>query len=211
MVNIVIADDHHLIREGLKIVLKKSMDMEVVGEAASRKELLPILEKELPDILILDITMPGKGGLDILKELKEKYPDLPVLILSIHPEERFAIRAFQAGAWGYLTKSAVSDELLKAIRKIAVTKKKYISAKVAEEFAEKITRAETGPLHDTLSDREFQIFRMIANGKKVSEISKELALSPKTIHTYRTRIKEKMGLKSDVEITHYAINNNLIE
>lgn len=210
MIKIVIADDHHLLREGLKNIIQKSMDMKIVGEAANWNELMPILENDLPDILILDITMPGRNGLEILKEIKEKYTALPVLILSIHPEERFAVRAFQSGAWGYLTKSAIPEELMNAIRKIAIEKRKYISSSVAEELVSKITRSNTEPLHDSLSNREFQIMRMIANGKTVSDISKELSLSPQTIHTYRTRIKEKMGLSSDVEITHYAINNNLI-
>ncbi len=211
MIEVVIADDHPLVREGLKKVVDSSIDIKIIAEASNGKELMPLLEKKLPDILILDITMPGRSGLDILKEVKSIYPNLPVMILSIHPEDRFAIRALRSGASGYLTKSAISDELVKAIRKITTEKRKYISAGVAEELASQVDVNSNEPLHKNLSDREFQVLCMIANGKKVHEISEELSLSPQTIHTYRTRIKEKMDLNSNVEMTRYAITNDLID
>lgn len=211
MIEVVIADDHPLVREGLKKVVDNSIDIKIIAEASNGKELMPILEKKIPDILILDITMPGRSGLDILKEVKNIYPNLPVMILSIHPEDRFAIRALRSGASGYLTKSAISDELVKAIRKITTEKRKYISPGVAEELASQVDISSNEPLHKNLSDREFQVLCMIANGKKVHEISEELSLSPQTIHTYRTRIKEKMDLNSNVEMTRYAITNDLID
>lgn len=211
MIEVVIADDHPLVREGLKKVVDNSIDIKIIAEASNGKELMPILEKKLPDILILDITMPGRSGLDILKEVKSMYPNLPVMILSIHPEDRFAIRALRSGASGYLTKSAISDELVKAIRKITTEKRKYISSGVAEELASQVGVNSNEPLHKNLSDREFQVLCMIANGKKVHKISEELSLSPQTIHTYRTRIKEKMDINSNVEMTRYAITNDLID
>lgn len=211
MVNVVIADDHPFVREGIKKVVNSKTDMEVVGEAENGDELMDILEEKKPDILVLDITMPGRSGLDLLKHLNKLYPDLPVLILSIHSEERYAIRALKAGAYGYLTKTSISEELLKAIRKITTEKRKYITSGVAEQLASQVDVNKDDPLHEELSDREFQVLCMIAKGMKVTDIAEELSLSPQTIHTYRTRIKEKMNLNSNVEMTRYAIEHNLIE
>lgn len=154
--------------------------------------------------------MPGKSGVDILKDIKQWYPQLPVLILSIHPEERFALRALKAGAWGYLNKSSITKELVNAVRKIASQKRKHINPAVAEQLANQIDVHGGASLHDSLSDREFQVLGMIASGKEIGEIADELSLSPNTIHTYRSRIKEKMDLKSNVEITRYAMENDLI-
>lgn len=210
MIKIIIADDHPLVREGLKKVLGRPMDMKVIGEASNRKELQEVLENELPDILILDISIPGGGGLEIMKEIKSIYPDIQVLILSVHPEDRYAIRSLRSGAWGYLTKSTDLDTLLKAIRRIVVEKRKYISQNVAEELASQLSNGNQ-PLHNKLSDREMQVLVMIAKGKQIDEISKELSLSQQTIHTYRNRIKEKLGLKSNVEMTRYVMFNNLLE
>lgn len=211
MVKIVIADDHPLIREGVKKVINGKTDLEVIGEAEDGNELLDILTNKTPDILILDITMPGKSGLDLLKHINKLYPDLPVLILSIHSEERFAVRALKAGAYGYLSKTSISEELVKAIRKITVEKRKYITQEVAEQIAFHLDVNRDTPIHEALSDREFQVLCMIARGMKVTAIAEELSLSPQTIHTYRTRIKEKMNLRSNVQMTRYAIENNLIE
>lgn len=212
MINILVADDHPLVREGLKNVVDKStIDIKVVGEASNANELLEKLRETELDIVILDIAMPGKSGLDVLKEIKEFYPKLPVLMLSMHPEERFAVRSLKAGASGYLTKSSISEQLVKAIRKIVTQKKKYISPSVAEHLANRVDLNSDKPLHESLSDREYQIFCMIASGKNVKTIADELSLSSQTVHTYRARIKEKMRLDSNVAITRYAMENNLID
>lgn len=211
MIKVVVADDHPFIREGIKKVVNSKIDLDLIGEAEDGTELWKILENNIPDILILDITMPGKSGLELLKEINNLYPDLPVLILSIHSEERFAIRALKAGAYGYLTKSSISEELIKAIRKITTENRKYITNEVAEHLASQVNVNKESPMHEELSDREFQVLRMIASGKKVKEIAEKLSLSSQTIHTYRTRIKEKLNLSSNVEMTRYAFENNLVE
>lgn len=212
MIKVLIADDHPLVREGLKKVVDQStIDIKVIDEASDAHELMEKLRKTKPNIVVLDITMPGKSGLDVLKEIKKFYPDLPVLILSIHPEDRFAIRSLKAGADGYVNKSSISDQLITAIRKIVTQKKKYISQDVADQLANRVDLNSQEPLHESLSDREYQIMTMIASGKDVNEIAEELSLSVQTVHTYRSRIKEKMGLKSNVEFTRYAMQQNLID
>jgi DNA-binding NarL/FixJ family response regulator len=212
MIDILVADDHPLVREGLKNVVDKStIDIQVIGEASNANELTEKLRESEPDIIILDIAMPGKSGLDVLKEIKELYPELPVLMLSMHPEERFAVRSLRAGASGYLTKSSISSQLVNAIRKIINQKKKYISPAVAEQLANRVDLNNDKPLHESLSDREYQIFCMIASGKNVKKIADELSLSSQTVHTYRARIKDKTKLESDVEITRYALENDLID
>lgn len=212
MIDLVVADDHPLVREGLKkVVDQHPVDIRVVGEASDAHELMDMLRNQLPDIVILDIAMPGKSGLDVLKEIRNFYPDLPVLILSMHPEDRFAVRALKAGASGYLTKNSISDQLVSAVRRIVEEKKRYISSNVAEKLAEQIDMSNDKPLHEALSDREYQILCKIASGSKVNEIAEELSLSVQTVHTYRSRIKDKMDLKSDVEITRYAMQHDLID
>lgn len=212
MINVIVADDHLLVREGLKKVIDQtSSEIEVTGEASNAAELMDLLRKGKPDIVILDITLPDKNGLDVLKEIKNIYEDLPVLMLSMHPEDRFAVRTLKAGASGYLTKSSISDQMVTAIRKIVVEKKRYISPTVAEQLAERVNLNTNKPLHETLSDREFQIMCMIGSGKTVNEIADELSISIQTVHTYRSRIKEKMDLSSNVEITRYALQHNLID
>lgn len=212
MINVLIVDDHPLVREGLKkVVSQRTTNIKVIGEASNANELMKQLSENTPDIVILDIAMPGKSGLDALKEIKEFYPYLPVLILSMHPEDRFAIRALKAGASGYLTKSSISDQLVKAISRIVTQKKKYISQNLAEELAERFDAHSEKPLHDLLSDREYQILCMIASGKKVNDIAGELSLSVQTVHTYRSRIKDKTGLNTNVEIARYALHNDLID
>lgn len=207
-----ITDDHQLVREGLKRIVKEdTQDIKVVQEASNAAELLQNLSKELPDIVVLDIAMPGRGGLDVLKDIKEYYPKLPVLVLSMHPEDRFAIRAIKAGASGYLTKTSIADELVKAIRIIVTRKKRYISPVVAEQLADQMDRNAEENVHETLSDREYQILCMIASGKTSSAIADELSLSVQTIHTYRARLKQKMNINSVVDLTRYAIKHNLID
>jgi len=212
MIKVMITDDHQLVREGLKKILEEdTIDIKVDQEASSAAEALQKISESLPDIMILDIGMPGRNGLDVLKDIKELYPRLPVLVLSMHPEDRFAIRAIKAGASGYLTKASVADELVNAIRIIVSQNKKFISPQVAEQLAQQIDGSSEKALHETLSDREYQILCMIATGKKSSKIAEELSLSVQTIHTYRTRLKQKMNMKTNVELTRYAILQNLVD
>ncbi|MBI5652267.1 MAG: response regulator transcription factor [Chloroflexi bacterium] len=210
MFKILIADDHALVREGLKKILKSETDMLVAGEAQNAAEVLEHVKTAPPDIVLLDISMPGMSGLDVLKELKQLYPRLPVLILSMHPEDRFAIRALKAGAAGYITKESAVGALVDAIRKIAAGGK-YVSPALAERLAVEVEQDTAKPLHENLSDREYQVMRLIASGKKVSEIAPELHLSISTVNTYRARVLEKMKLQSNVELTRYAMENKLID
>jgi two-component system invasion response regulator UvrY len=209
MINILIADDHELIREGLKKILKKEPDMQVLGEASNAQQVLEHVKNRKLSIVLLDISMPGPSGLEVLTELRRDYPKLPVLILSMHPEDRFAVRALKAGAAGYVTKDGAVAELVNAIRKV-VDGGKYVSPHLAEKLADDLEKSQS-PLHETLSDREFQVMCMIASGKKTSEIAKELSLSVSTVNTYRTRILEKMKMETNVDLTRYAIENHLIE
>lgn len=209
MIEVTIADDHPLMLEGIKKILQNEIDIEVSGEASDGNELLSLLNKSLPDIAIMDITMPGKSGLDLIKDIHAYYPELPILILSIHPAERFAVRALKAGANGYLCKSSISDELVKAIRRIITQNRRYITDEVAEQLALQIDE-DGRPAHETLSDREFEVLCMIAAGDDISTIANQLSLSPHTVHTYRSRIKEKMNLSSNVEMARYAMENDLI-
>ncbi len=210
MINILIADDHALIREGLKKILNGEPDMTVVGEANNVVELLTALKRLAVNIILLDITMPGESGLDALKELRQKYPHVPVLILSFHPEHRFAVRALKAGAAGYLTKASAAEEVVQAIRKV-VGGGKYVSASLAEQLATELDSGSGKLPHETLSDREFQVMRLIAAGKKSSEIAEELSVSVNTVNTYRMRIFEKMKMQSNVELSRYAVEHGLIE
>ena len=208
MLKILIADDHPIVRKGLKQILSEESDMGVFGEAQNSQEVLELVRKQDWDIVILDITMPGRGGIDVLKELKHQYPKLPLLILSMHPEDQYAVRALKAHASGYMTKDSAPEELVKAIRKI-LRGGKYISSTLAEKLAFDLETETEKPLHETLSDREHQVLLMIASGKTVSKIAEELSLSVKTIDTYRARILEKMKMKTNAELTHYVIKNNL--
>lgn len=214
MINIILADDHPLVREGIEKVLDRDeYEFEITSRVSNAEELMEKLEsqEELPDLLILDIAMPGKSGLDILKDVHSEYPEMPVLMLSMHPEERFAVRSIKSGAYGYLNKSSVTEELVQAIKTIVLEKKRYISPSVAEQLAMDINSDHLDQPHERLSDREFQVMRKIASGQKAKDIAEELNLSVRTIHTYRLRMMEKMGLKSDVEITRYALSHHLIE
>jgi DNA-binding NarL/FixJ family response regulator len=210
MIKILIADDHAIVREGLKQILSESADLSVVDEASTGQEVLEKISKNDPDLVILDIAMPGRGGLDILKEIKTQKPRLPVLILSMYPEEQYAVRVLKSGAAGYLTKESAPSELVRAIRQISQGKK-YISPSLAEKLAVDLEIGPDKPSHETLSDREYQVMCMIASGKTLKEISDGLSLSIKTISTYRSRILEKMNMKTNAELTHYAIKNNLVD
>ncbi len=210
MINILIADDHVLFREGLKKVLKPESDMTVIAEATNGQEVYERIEAKKPDIVLLDISMPGESGLEVLEALKKDFPKLRVLILSMHPEDRFALRAFKMGAAGYITKESAVDELVQAIRKI-VSGGRYISPSFAEKLANDLATDHDKLPHERLSNREFQIMRMIAAGKKIHTIAEELSLSRNSVNTYRARILEKMGMQSNAELTRYAVENNLIE
>lgn len=210
MIKILIADDHPVVRKGLKEIIQATPDMTVSGEASDGQEVLEKVMKIDFDVVVLDIAMPGRSGLDILKELKNGKPELPVLILSIHPEEQYAVRVLRAGASGYLTKDSAPDELITAILKVS-RGKKYISVSLAEKLAYDLEIGAEKPLHETLSDREYEVMCMIASGKTIKEIAEQLFLSGKTISTYRSRILEKMKMRSSAELTHYAIKLGLVD
>jgi DNA-binding NarL/FixJ family response regulator len=210
MIKILIADDHRMFREGLKHILAEYPDLVVTDEANNGQEVLDKIWKNNYDMVLLDITMPGMTGLEALKQLKNDKPKLPVLILSMHPEEQYAVRVLRAGASGYLTKESAPDELITAIRKISQGRK-YITPSLAERLASEVEADSEKPLHDLLSDREYQVLRMIAAGKTVKYIARELSLSIKTVSTYRTRIMEKMKMKTNAEVMHYVIKDQLLD
>lgn len=209
MINILIADDHSVVRRGIKQILSEEPDMQVLGEASNSDEILSQLYDKEWSLLILDITMPGKSGLDSLIEIKQRKPELKVLVLSMHPDEEIAVRSLKTGADGYLNKESAPDELIKAIRKI-VSGGKYISNSLAESIILSINKESGKPAHEELSEREFQVLCLIASGNSLTQIAERLSLSIKTISTYRSRILEKMDLNSNVELTHYAIRNKLV-
>lgn len=210
MLKVLIADDHTLIREGLKKILKTAQEITEVREAGNAREVIEEVKKGNLDVVILDISLPGKSGLDLLKDLKQDYPRLPVLMLSMHPEDRFAVRALKAGASGYVTKETAVDELIKAIRKV-VQGRKYVSPTLAEKLALNLETDTGKPIHENLSDREYQVLCLIASGKTVRQIAGELFLSMSTVNTYRARILEKMNMKTDAELIRYALQNQLID
>jgi two-component system invasion response regulator UvrY len=210
MIKILIADDHPVFRFGLKQIIQEAPDLVVVAEAVNGREALVMAKKGDYDVVVLDISMPVRNGVDVLFELKHERPALPVLMLSMHPEEQYAMRALRAGASGYLTKESVPEELVAAIRKVAGGGK-YVSASLAEHLASMVQSDVEAPPHETLSRREYQVMCMIASGKTVSETAQELSLSAKTISTYRTRILEKMQMKNNAELIRYATKNQLVE
>ena len=207
-IKILIADDHTVVRRGLEQIIAETPDIVVTGEASNGWEVLDKVSNGNYDEVILDIAMPGKDGMEVLNQIKHEKPELPVLILSMYPEEQFAVRALRSGASGYLTKESAPDELVSAIRKVS-TGGKYISSALAEKLAFLLQNMER-PLHEALSDREYKVMCLIASGKTVTEIANELSLSIKTISTYRSRVLEKMNLKNNAELTHYAIKNQLV-
>ncbi|MGE5256866.1 MAG: response regulator [Hyphomicrobiales bacterium] len=210
MIKTVIADDHPIVRAGLKQILAEASDIKVAAEAGDGHELLRLIRMGGVDVVLLDITMPGLMGLDALKQLRVENPDLPILVLSMHPEDQYGIRVLKAGASGYLMKSAAPEQLVGAIRKV-YRGGKYVSPSLAEKMAFSLQTGATGLPHEALSDREYQVLCMIASGKTVKEIAGQLSLSEKTISTYRARILEKMDMKSSAELTHYAIKFNLVD
>lgn len=207
---ILLTDDHAVVRQGLQLILADHFQRAVFGEARNAHEALEQVKKNKWDVVVLDINMPGRGGLEVLREIKRLRPKLPVLILSMNPEDQFAVRMLKAGAAGYLTKESASGDLVGAIEKV-VKGGRYISASLAERMASYLDVDVQKPPHERLSDREFLILRMIASGKTVGQIAAELSLSVKTISTYRARMLEKMDMKNNAELTHYALQKNLVK
>lgn len=208
-IRILIADDHSIVRRGLKDILEQEFADVHISEVNNGKDLIKLAKAEDWNIVISDLTMPERNGLEVIKILKEEKPDLPVLILSMHPEDQYALRVLRAGAAGYLTKESAGDELIKAVRYI-LQGRKYITPSVAEKMASQLTNDTSKQLHELLSDREFNVLKLIASGKTVSEIADMLNLSVGTISTYRSRILEKMQLRTNAELTHYAIQQSLV-
>ncbi len=209
MIRILIADDHAIVRQGLKQIVSETLDMTIAGEASSGEELLDLVRRQGADVVLLDLAMPGRGGIDTLRQLKKENPDLPVLILSIYPEDQYAVRALRDGASGYLTKETAPDELVVAIRKSAQGRK-YVSATLAERLALDLESDSQELPHEALSNREYQVMLMLSSGRTVSEIADELALSVKTISTNRARLLKKMGMKTNAELTYYAVKQGLV-
>jgi len=209
MIRVAIADDHPVVRHGIKRILEEEADMAVVAEAANGQELLQKIEQSPCDCVLLDIGMPGRDGLDTLTYLRRSYPKLPVLILSVYPEDQFGPRVLKSGAAGYMNKETACDQLVKAIRKVCAGGK-YVSPTLAEKIASDLAADNNLPPHEKLSDREFQVMRLIGSGKTVGQIARELCLSEKTISTHRARILEKMEMTTNAQLTYYAIHNDLV-
>jgi two-component system invasion response regulator UvrY len=207
---ILLADDHAMFREGVKQLLTNTTEFVVVDEADDAAQVIQKVQQTKCDVVILDISMPGRDGIEVLKQIRQINPALHVLILSMYPEDQYAFRAIKAGASGYLTKNKASSELIEAIRKVALGRK-YISADVAEQLAVDLERDADKPLHQRLSDREYQVMGMIASGRTVGQIAGELAISISSVSTLRARILKKFGMKTNAEITHYAIKHNLVK
>lgn len=208
MIRILITDDHALIREGLRKVFRREEDIEIVAEAQTAAEAVACVREHQLDVVVLDFNLPGRSGLDALQSIRELKPQLPVLILSMMPERGIALRAFKAGAVGYVSKESAADEIVTAVRQAAAGGK-YVSPAVAQELATGIGLPADVMPHQALSDREFQVVRLIAAGQNTRQIADQLSLSVHTVATYRRRIRDKLGLASDVEITRYAIDNDL--
>jgi DNA-binding NarL/FixJ family response regulator len=205
---ILLTDDHAVVRQGLKLILADHFRRAIFGEARNAQEAISRVARETWDVAVLDITLPGRGGLEVLQEMKRLRPRMPVLILSMHPEDQFAVRMLKSGASGYLTKEGAGEELVGAIEKV-IAGGRYISSSLAERMASYLDMDVQKAPHERLSDREFLVMRMISSGKTVSQIGKELSLSVKTISTYRARVLSKMDMKNNAQLTHYAVQKGL--
>jgi two-component system invasion response regulator UvrY len=210
MTRILIADDHAILRRGLREILARELEGSVCGEASDAAETLAQIQQDAWDLVILDISMPGRSGLDVLRELKTSWPKLPVLVLSMHPENQYGKRILRAGASGYMNKESAPEELVKAVRKL-LAGGRYVSAALAEKLASDLSPDAGRPIHEVLSDREFEVLRMIGAGKTVSQIAEDLHLGVTTVSTYRARILEKMQMNTTAELMHYTLHNRLID
>ena len=210
MIRLLIVDDHTIVRHGLRQVVSESADIEVAAEAGSSAEAVRLLRENTYDMVLLDISLPDKNGIETLKQIKRDKPALPVIMLSMHAEDEFGVRALKAGASGYVHKQSAHVQLVAAIRQVA-SGRRYINPDLAEELARSIGESSEKRPHELLSDREFDTLRMLARGKSLTEIAESLSISPKTVSVYRTRLLEKMKLRNNAEIAHYAIKNGLIE
>jgi len=208
MIKVLVADDHAIVRRGLKQILAETPDILLGGEASSAPEVLRMVQDERWDAVILDISLPGGNGIELIGEIRRLRPGLPVLILTVHSEEQYAVRAIKAGAAGFLTKESAPEKLIEAVRKVA-SGGRYVSAELAETLASLLAGAGTGEPHERLSDREFEVLKMLASGKTVSQVGDELGLSVKTVSTHRTRLLRKMGMKTNAELMHYAMKKGL--
>ncbi len=209
MLNILLADDHAVVRQGIRQIISTALPQASFGEARSLRELHELIDKESWDVVILDLAFPDGNGLEILKQVKKDFASLPVLILSMYPEDQYAVRTIRAGASGYLSKESAPEELVQAIQTI-IAGGEYISSTVADQLVQYARHEDDQPPHKYLSDREYQVLCLIASGKELKDISQELSLSPKTVSTYRTRLLLKMNMKTNAELTHYAIQNGLV-
>lgn len=209
-IRVLIADDHAIIRQGLKQILSDTDDLEVTGEADGGVPAVQMIRDHQYDVVLMDVSMPDRNGIDSLKLIRKENPRLPVLMLSMHPEEQYAIRALRAGAAGYLSKQGAPEQLVTAIRQVA-SGKKYVSAAVAEELANSVNEDFDRPAHEKLSDREYQTLCMISSGKTLTQIAEQLNLSVKTVSVYRARLLEKMKLRNNAELTHYGLKHGLVE
>jgi DNA-binding NarL/FixJ family response regulator len=211
-VKLIVVDDHAIVRRGIVQVLSEHPDVQIVAEAHDYASLRAELKKHgEPDVLVMDVGLPGKNGIDILKALREDHPRLKVLMVSMYPEDQYAVRAFRAGAFGYLNKASAPEKLLEALSQV-IAGKKYVTPEIAQALIESLSAPEdSGSPHEKLSDREFQTLKMIASGQRLADIAGALALSPKTVSVYRARILEKMGMSSNAELTHYAIKHGLVD
>lgn len=206
--NVIVCDDHPVVRHGLTQIMLTKLDVGSVREADNAQSLLDLLRESPCDIILLDVGLPGRSGLDVLRQLKQERPRMPVLVLSVHPADQYAVRALRAGASGYLTKNLATEELVKAVRTV-VGGHRYVTPDVAEQLAEDLDRTDDRLPHETLSDREFEVLMLLAEGKRAKEIADTLCLSYNTISTYRSRILAKLGLRSDAEIVRYALRHRL--
>jgi DNA-binding NarL/FixJ family response regulator len=210
-VKTIVVDDHAIVRRGIVDIVAEHPDVSVVAEAGDYGQLRTALRQQGEvDLVVMDVSLPGKNGIDILKVLREEFPRLKVLIVSMYPEDQYAVRAFRAGAAGYLNKASAPEKLVEAISQV-IAGRKYVTPEIAQALIENLNAPQEGAAHDKLSDREFQTLRLIASGKRLSDIAEELALSPKTVSVYRARILEKMGMNNNAELTHYAIKHGLVE
>lgn len=210
MIKVLVADDHAIVRRGLGQILADTQDIVVGGEAATAQDVLRLIREQRWTVVMLDISLPGATGLELLTDIKREKPELPVLILTAYPEEQYAVRAIRAGAAGFLTKESAPEKLIEALRKVAGGGR-WVSAELAETLASLLAGEAKGAPHERLSDREFEVFKMLSSGKTVSQVAQELSLSVKTVSTHRTRILKKMEMKTNAELTHYAMRNRLVE